>query len=338
LAIGGLRANLAEISNAWMAGACGFEKGYADPLGERLVDPRVPLVEFAHTPQMPHMGVVRQFLVAQRLARRLDGVLVYAVNDHLPAAELPESRYLPFKVSDRVVPRSPQFGPGKKLGKSGMAWLAAPDDAALQSFVQRWRELQPERKARIDAVAEILRGAAQQCTSFAAWLTRVTIELLQLELAAVPTTEFAEISSEPMETIKKRSDAGWACCANCGYRSGRWPIANNTHCRKCGHTAFRFLPDVVSRQLGMNLAPLAYRICGQAKPYQDEADQATRRTFEVEAPQRIKVTGKTVIRSESSGETINRMNLLQVVSTIGGIENWPPLPKDEHDDWVIQVP
>jgi len=335
---GKFREKLSEISGAWMANACGLESAYIDFTTSRLANLKVPIVEFAHTPQIPHIGIVRQFLVAQRLARQLDGILVYAVNDHLPSAELPESRYLPLKVADRIVPRSPQFGPGKKHGKSGMAWLKPPCADVMDSFFQRWCELQPEGRERIDGIAEASKAAAHQCSSFAAWLTRITIDLLQLQLVAVPTTEFAAMACQPVEAIKTHPNSGWAHCSSCGYRMGRWPIAGDMYCRKCAGSVSNYLPDVVLRQMVMNLAQLEYRVCGQHKAYQDEADQATRRHFGVKPPQRVKITGKTVIRSETSGVIINRMNVLQLVALIGTVDTWPPPPLNEHEDWTLWIP
>lgn len=330
------RRRLGEVACDYMRSDLGWSDTQIDKAMAGTGGVDVPWVEFAHTPQLPHLGVVRMFLSAARTAREDGAVFLYCVNDHLPPSSLPESRYLPIKNVQGQVAKPPRFGPGKRSGDKGMDCLEPPSPDTLGKFCDRWLALmQPERPTILELM-EVVSKAESSVTSFAGWLTRVTLELLDLTPLVLPSSRIAEAFPEDVERLKASPEIyGWSHCAACGKRVARWSGADDSRCGSCSGSEVVFRPDVRGRQAVTNLAGLSKRICGRKKQYQGEADSLTRTLFHCEPPARSHIEGATRFALDS-GLSVDRANLLQALATssVGAARGIAP-PRDGYADWNL---
>jgi hypothetical protein len=297
-----------------------------------------PWIEFAHTPQLPHLGVVRLLLSAAAEARRSGGVFAFCLNDQLGARELPESRYVPYCVRGRFVAKPPSFGLSK-TSSVPMAILPPPAIASVDAFRTRLRELRPRGD---DAwLFEAFKASAERCRSYASWITHVSLSLLGLSPLIIPTWRLAEaLPVEFLQTSAKHPERFWLHCGSCGVRIGRANSygARCPHCRDENATADRIIPDVVARQCLMNIAgTVSMRLSGREKSYQSEADTFYRDALGRTPPVRRRITGRA-IAIDSSGHPIERCNLVQVL--LDGsphIFSETPPPEDPAMDWRLQL-
>lgn len=292
-------------------------------------------VEFAHTPQFPHLGILRMMIEADRIAREQSGTLLFCINDHLPPRSLPECRQLPlWDAQGREIANSASLGLSKVAGKFGMHCLPAPDSAGLQAFVARWAQLQPDAAHRVQEAGEQLAQWAKEAVSLADWFVRIMVGVSVCgSVDVLMTSQLSQRLSEPFKKILEGyPELFWAHCPRCGYRHGRWSEAGTSDpCRLCGEClASDPIPDVVARQVIVNHLGIAARVCGRSKDYQEQADALSLK-LGLQVPPRIRCEKGTQVLF-SSGMTAMRMNALQL--WVGrGKESF--VPPQKESTWSI---
>lgn len=309
----------------------GLDGVHVEALVRRAQD--LPWVEFAHTPQLPHLGIARLFLVAQREAQRRDGVFVYCVNDHLSASLLPESRYLPFHSGRAWVAKPPHLGLSKPQAKGAMFMLPPPSANQLAAFCDRWVDVDRKRADQIRRVCDFFEHCATQTKSLASWATRITLEALGITALVLPTSRMAQALTDAYSVLANRGrEHGWSLCPACGYRLGVWETRVSA-CSIC-HTRIHstlFAPTVIGRQAAANLLQFDLRVSGGERSYQDIADSVTSSLVGAESPPRLRVTGACLLlRSDGN---VDRMNLFQALTLINGC--LPPPPEDPSSPWTL---
>jgi hypothetical protein len=328
------RRRAVQLGLEFMAGRLGLASAALSGLAAKAGEPGRSWIEYAHTPHLFHLGTARVMREAARQAKSLDGVFVYFLNDHLPARELGESRYLPLSVNGHEVANPPSFALTAAQGKRGMIRVEPPSAGTISRFAARWVEIEPPFRSAIESVAGRLSSAAATTTDHAAFLCRVMLETTKTMPLCVPTSAVMNAFPEwraPM-TAEGRL---WNHCAACGYRLGRAGAAPAPACPSCGGTDRPMLvPDVVARQAVANTCGLALRVCGRHKPYQNESDGLSQR-FEIPPPRRLRVTGAARVR-DRSGKLIDRVNLLQWISRAGTVESLDGA--NAADDVVVDAP
>ena len=328
------RRRVMQLGLDFMASRMGFTQSALSGLAAKAAVPSCPWIEYAHTPHLFHLGTARVMLEAERQAKSLDGVLVYFLNDHLPARELGESRYLPLSVNGHEVANPPSFALTSAQGKRGMHRVGPPSAAAFAQFAARWTEIEPRLGAAIGSVAGGLADAAAANADHAAFLCRVMLEATKTMPLCVPTSR---VMAAFPEWSGRLTTAGriWQHCAACGYRLGRVSAAPAPACPSCkGMDRPELVPDVVARQTVANTLGLELRVCGRHKPYQDESDGLSQR-FDVPPPRRLRVTGAVRVR-DTSGFMVDRFNLLQWIARGGVIESLDGANADE--DVTVEAP
>lgn len=293
-------------------------------------------VEFAHTPQIPHVGIVRLLLTAVREAHSRNGIFVFCINDQLPPRILPESRYTPVAINGTNVSKPPRFGIPKSKAAMAMCQITAPKATELDCFEARWRQLCSD--AQETGAFDILREASLACGSLSAWLTRVTLGLTGLKPLIVPTWQLGHaIPGQFKELLEKAPDRFWRHCEACGYRLGRFHKAVAS-CPCCGTrgTSSHAIPDVIARQALMNAAGLALRVSGTEKAYQGEADVFSETVLSTKPPARLRVTGRTMVY-DSGNNPIERCSLFQLAISGSNLfgEMTPP-PADPQSQWTLK--
>lgn len=268
-------------------------------------------IEFAHTPQLPHLGVVRTMLLAGQHADNRSGILVLFLNDQLPPRDLLEARQLPLIRNNAIVSNPPTFAEPGQFRKYGMNRLRAPTSTIISSFERRWIEIEPERESNIVKITTELKLFAGGASSYGGFLARVMIDLLDCRCLVVPASELAPAFPEALPKLRATRRL-WCHCQNCGYRISRSPTTIEI-CQVCdSHQTFFEAPDVIARQFLANLTNLDLRICGRTKTYQTEADVFSN-GLKVSPPSRIRVSGNVRIRDPKSGHPLERINLLQIL-------------------------
>lgn len=337
-----LRQQTLKVARNYMHRDLGWTDRHIIDMLSYAASPDTCWVEFAHTPQLPHLGIARLILTAAQEAASCSGVLLYCVNDHLPPRDLPESRYMPFYNEHGRVAKSPRFGPPKAQAKWAMSHLPAPDISILEDFQQRWITLaHGQSTAAVRRVSQAMISAAEECTSFAAWLTRVTFDALDLKPIVLPTSRLEVALPEQIETLHAHSFIhGWSDCQKCGYRLGRWPVALE-HCSCCKTPISDngdFHPDVIGRQAVVNNLDLDLRVCGRSKPYQQQADELTYVLLRRSAPPRLHVTGLSrmmFLPHQEEGEA--RFNLFQALTILPEGEIITNSLPEPTSDWKLYV-
>lgn len=300
------------------------------------------LLEYAHTPMLPHMGIVRILVDNYRKCLAEGKVFLFCLNDQLPPREIGESRYLPFCNVNGPIAKPPRFGPPKSSSYMGMGWLEPPKHKRLNSFCERWLELDSKASDRIIGIIHLMQKAADECVSYGAWLGRIIFDLLEIEALFVPTSKLEKIFPEALAELKEYGGRfGWSYCPSCGYRLGRWQ-ADNTNCPKCGYAVLdggHFIPDVIGRQILFNLLEINERVCGKEKSYQRKADQASIEIFGVEPPLRTRYKGITHFKDKDIGINCPRINLFQAITRLpnGFLSNPDLLIPDRENNWYISV-
>lgn len=330
---------LANVARDYAVNSMGFPNNWMEN-GVIRLRAGAPIVEFAHTPQLPHLGVARMMLVAAREAKARDGVFLFCVNDHLPSDVLPECRVLPLSTQHGRIAKPPRFGPSKRLSRRAMACVPPPTNETLLVLQRRWTEIDSRRARKIEALALRMRHYAEFARSHAAWLTAVTLDVLGLTAVVLPTSRLSAAFPDAAEQLRA-ADPGswWSHCASCGYRFGRWSTAPAA-CPQCASTdAPMPLPDVAARQALVNTIGLALRVCGMQKPYQAVADALRCLGTPFVAPPRLRVTGKSLFVDPLTAKTIERANLLQVAAGDDGDDgrsftSW--LNNCDADDWIVR--
>lgn len=298
-----LRSRLAKISKEYTSGELGVGVGaFAEPESKSWF-------EYAHTPHLLHLGTARVLRAASEAARLAGGVLIFCVNDHLPARELAESRRLPLVLQGLSTAAGPDLGLSGALTKMGMDMVASPDADHIDAFCKRWCQLDRSNSSRIERICADLTSAAAKATSYAAFLTRVMLQTTGTHALCLPSSVLAANFPHEIETLGLNGHL-WLHCKSCGYRLGR--VAAQDVCRVCGGVETRSMLDVVGRQVLMNAAHLSLRFCGSPKPYQEEADTFSTRVGTI-APPRMHVTGKVVVIG-SNKRSFGRVNLLELMS------------------------
>lgn len=329
------RLAMLDLASQYMTRDLGLDAHEVTARCDRLVPPHLAAVEFAHTPQLPHAGVVRLLLQSQLLAAREAGTFVYFVNDHMPATALPEARYIPVTNADGLVAKPPRFGPGKKSGKGGMHRTPPPSRHTVDSVLHRIDELLPSAGGTTQ-LADVLQVASDSTNSHAAWLVRVQTDLLNLRPVIIPTTGLARALPGPADAyFRARVDGRWKVCDRCGYRVQLPVSAERDRCPHCGSPEpATDVPDVVGRQALGNMFGLAWRVCGTVKPYQEIADRTSLEVLGVPAPRRWHITGRTEVRREE--QMMERANLVQLVAEGTSVAELQP-PEDGSVDWQLTL-
>lgn len=327
----GTRARLLAVAEEHMVSEMGLANADAAYRVAMLRPEAVLPVEFAHTPQLPHLGVVRMLLTARDRAVEQDGVFLYAVNDHLPARLLPESRYVPVTTDAGPVAKPPRFGPGKKA-KGGMHREPPPGEQVLVELEASLAALLPRHRDKATSLGEHLRTVAASTSSLAAWLVRVQLELLGLRPVVLPASRLAEaLPGLADRYFEQRPEGRWALCGRCGVRA---QTAGAHACAGCGAPAEvqERVPDVVGRQVLTNALGLGLRVCGRDKPYQVVADEMTVRLQGSAAPTRYRVTGSSsLVRCRAH---VDRANLVQVLLEGVSASSFA-VPDDPRADWEL---
>jgi len=163
-----------------------------------LEDPAVPVIEFAHNGQLPHLGVVRCALKAAELAESIGGVCLYAFGNHYTMAMWPGDLYLGIPFEGRppeAMKRPLSVSVGKAQADIPFNHLRPPTGAVLGDLAARTAErveanVRHERKQgqkvldvervlrRMGGSFAMLERAALETTTFGDWLLRVQAELL----------------------------------------------------------------------------------------------------------------------------------------------------------------
>ena len=266
------------------------------------------LIEFAHTPQIPHVGIIRSLLAAEREARKCDGAVIYFVNDQLPPKLLPESRYTPIFLNGHQVAKPPRFGPSKSNSKLAMSHLLPPSPEKQTDFIRRLEEL--VGNVSLQPLVEAMEGAST-AKSYASWLLAVSFGLLGYWPRVVPVSALRSAFPEMFDwLVKQRPDLFWCHCAACGRRLSRFTEKSKQLCCCSAASGIEAVPDVRARQCLANIAGLNLRVSGKAKPYQSEADSLTEALFQKSPPERLRVTGNVEV-TDDRGNQIQRCNLVQ---------------------------
>jgi hypothetical protein len=328
------RRRAVQLGLEFMAGRMGLAPSVLSGLAAEAGEPGRPWIEYAHTPHLFHLGTARVMREAARHAKSSDGMLVYFLNDHLPARELAESRYLPLSVSGHEVANPPSFALTAPQGKRGMTRVAPPSAGTISRFAARWVEIEPPLRSAIEGIVGRLSDAAAATADHAAFLCRVMLEATQTMPLCVPTS--AVMGAFPEWSARMTAEGRlWHHCAVCGYRLGRAGAAPSPACPTCAATDRPMIvPDVVARQTVANTCGLALRVCGRHKPYQDESDGLSQR-FEVPPPPRLRVTGAARVRGRS-GKLVDRVNLLQWIACGGAVESLDGA--DAAGDVIVDAP
>jgi hypothetical protein len=267
---------------------------------------------------------------ASRIATENDGLLLFCLNDHLPPRALPETRYLPlFSPEGRLISNPPNIGLSKLQSKRSQSRIPRPSETEIEIFFKRWTELTPRATSRIVALRQIFHTAAGAATTLAEWHGALMMTffctckvrlLFTSKLREVMPTEFHHVLFHFPENF-------WGHCANCGYRLIRWDQQDNIiPCASCGNTEqLEPLPDVIARQVIINILKPWGRICGRQKPYQSQADEISA-GLGMPVPVRFRVPGPSRLMLPN-GRFIDRFNAFQALA-----ESPQPLsPPTLHD-------
>ncbi len=297
-----------------------------------------PWVEFAHTPQLPHLGVVRMLATAHAEAGRRGGLLLFCVNDHLPARELAESRYLPLILkSGKKVAESPSFGLSKASAKQAMNAISGPRPERLREFRERWLALTADA-ARVNALAADLEGFALRSTSHADWLVNAMLGWFSPERVLIlPTTRLQSTLPDVFDFLANVDPQRfWHHCAECGYRLGRLS-QEHSPCPICAALGRRLLPDVVARQAIVNALGLSLRVCGREKPYQSAADDLSLSVWACAAPERLRMARESIlsVTTRDGKHVLERINLIQALMYTSADTLWHPAAPDQI--WEIEL-
>jgi hypothetical protein len=329
------RSGLLGLARTMMIDRMALPAGMVNRLIADAAQPGASWLEFAHTPQLPHVGVARAFLAAHQRALAMGARLIFCVNDQLPARELAESRRLPLYLDGVECANPPSLAIAKKDQKIAMANLPAPSLEVIQRFLARWSQLEPKQHAAIQLLTKDAITCTPPASDMAAWLCRAMIRMLDILPIVVPTSRLLAADRHGFERELQQAGLMWSHCDRCGYRLGRVGQAAGT-CPSCHHAGPSIpVPDVVGRQVFMNGARLAERVCGRPKPYQDIADSTTVQLRGERAPPRLRVTGTVKVRLDDGGPDLDTINFLQAASRNSAIVRQLAAAKPDQDMLLV---
>lgn len=224
---------------------------------------------------------------------------------------------MPLTLAGVSCANPPSLGIGKRDQKKSMAKLPAPSRDAVAGFMRRWNELEPKRASAITALSERAFHFDPAPADLASWLCRAMIGMLGISCIVIPTSCLPR--ADVIGAFPRLAEAGllWSHCPACGYRLGR-PDAAPPACPVCeaDATSPDLVPDVAGRQVFMNNADLAVRICGREKPYQAAADGLTLTLLGSKPPERLRVSGGVKVVLNEDGPPLNAINTLQALTVI----------------------
>jgi hypothetical protein len=319
-----VRADMARIASEFMIERMGMQRANVEQQVNRALQPGCAWLEYAHTPHLMHLGTARILRSAAEQARNAKGSLVFCINDHLPARELAESRYLPLKLTGAKTPQMPSLGTIGRAAKQAMSELTAPSELSMRQFMQRWTQLEPGRTDSIKRICADLSHISASSRDHAAFLARVMLYSTGTEALCIPSSALdMELLCDPALRAALAPRTWWHC-ANCGYRLARAESGQaepgHSSCPVCTFSEAPVRrPDVICRQVLLNQCQLAVRFCGASKPYQAVADQHPGGSA-CRAPQRQHFTGRLSIDHPVTGMAVDRVNLLEWLTRGGAMD------------------
>ena len=267
-------------------------------------------VEFAHTPQIGHLGIFRLIHEAIKLEEKISGSAIFILNEHLPPRAISESKQISISINGKKISDLPTFGIPKKKQTISMSKLPSPNLENIEKIKFRLLELRPKQKERITKLAEIMEKCSLETGTHAHWLTRVFLELTGFKIATLSTERLIECADNELLDRLKLNNCGWAICDNCGLKNGRWKEHLDSPCIRCSCASQKYFPDVIGRQIIANSIFTGIRLSGGAKGYQLEADKLSHSYYGHEPLERCRITGDIKFKS-LDGFVISRPSIVQ---------------------------